>query len=240
MTRAIGKRSLAQMAGVVALAWACVPSRPFRCDDAQACVKDEARGWCTDAGYCAYADAECESELRYEAHAGDGLGGRCVDEPLTVDCFEYCELGTYHCATESSFEDPETNYCVSTCEQLQAYGEGDTVECRYGWLLAIEDAAVEDACWNAALAGGEDCISADGPSCGLLCTTHETLCGVDSEFLGYPNCWDACSRLRPGEIDDDGGETIGCHLARLQDDTSTAAERCAMAAGLASSTCIDE
>jgi hypothetical protein len=220
---------------VAALAVACVRARAFRCDDDDQCVDGEARGFCMDSRFCAYPDAMCPDELRYEDNAGDGLAGTCVD--WTVDCEAYCDLGAEACSGDPSFQDPQ--WCRSQCAQLPLEGDGNSIECRFAWLDGLEDgASVEDACWSGAIGGGEDCLDPTSASCDLLCETLASACGPDATLQGF-DCWEVCSGLRPGTAEDTEGDTIGCRVQRMQDTTRPVVDRCEEAAA-ETSTCVDE
>lgn len=71
---------LAAIAVIFGALAACIDasSIEFSCmSDAQCDL--EAEGVCSDPGWCAYPDGSCDSELRFDPSAGDGLGGMCVD-----------------------------------------------------------------------------------------------------------------------------------------------------------------
>jgi len=77
------RRSLALTLLVAAvLAGACLERVGYRCETDEQCDLDGLEGRCQISGYCAYADAECPSGLRYEPDA-DALADRCV--PRTGD-----------------------------------------------------------------------------------------------------------------------------------------------------------
>jgi len=58
----------------------CVGESPYHCSSAGQCVADARAGSCEPTGFCSFADTSCGSGRRYGAHAGDGLGGLCVDD----------------------------------------------------------------------------------------------------------------------------------------------------------------
>ncbi|MCA9709926.1 MAG: hypothetical protein KDK70_29070 [Myxococcales bacterium] len=63
------------------LVGACVDLQPFQCIDDEDCRAGSVQGWCEDARYCSYPDAECPSGRRYSDLAGPlasvctGVGG---------------------------------------------------------------------------------------------------------------------------------------------------------------------
>lgn len=69
-------------AGLVALVSAlvsgCLEPARYPCDDDRQCRSGAGDGVCTDAGWCAYSDGACASELRYSELAAVELAGACV------------------------------------------------------------------------------------------------------------------------------------------------------------------
>lgn len=56
----------------------CLQGGSFDCVDESQCLRaDDVIGECR-LGWCAYPAPECESELKFSAHAGNGLAGLCV------------------------------------------------------------------------------------------------------------------------------------------------------------------
>src|SRR5262245_131852 len=79
---------------VCALSGACQPS--IRCTTDEECERGSEAGVCLkatmEAKYCAFATTECESRLRWDASAGDNLGGQCL--VTNVGCaLDSCENG---------------------------------------------------------------------------------------------------------------------------------------------------
>lgn len=66
------------LAACLALFGACLQRAGYACERDTQCDLDGQSGRCVTAGYCAYPDAQCPSQLRYEANAPDDLGQRCV------------------------------------------------------------------------------------------------------------------------------------------------------------------
>ncbi len=62
----------------VALYAACLSPSRYPCDEDSQCERDGERGECRDPGWCAYADSECPSGLRYSPIADDLLASTCV------------------------------------------------------------------------------------------------------------------------------------------------------------------
>jgi alpha-tubulin suppressor-like RCC1 family protein len=71
------------LAAIVAclLVQACSKTNPYHCTSSDQCVHGGAAGTCEAAGYCSFADPDCPSGSRFEANAGDGLGGQCTTPP---------------------------------------------------------------------------------------------------------------------------------------------------------------
>lgn len=100
----------------------CIVPRGYPCEDAGQCVLDGRQGRCEPAGFCSYPDESCPSEFRFEARAGDGLAGECVEPGTTTDdgssgtagstgacsdgacdCVQRVYSGTYHsCALDDA------------------------------------------------------------------------------------------------------------------------------------------
>jgi hypothetical protein len=55
-----------------------VETAAFRCARDTQCTSANGQGACTDEGYCAFLDADCESGLRYAEHSGEAVAGQCV------------------------------------------------------------------------------------------------------------------------------------------------------------------
>lgn len=73
------------VAGCLALALVscgtgCLSEGAFACEGESDCLDAGVAGRCEPTGFCSFPDASCESEHRYGAHAGDGLGGTCVPQ----------------------------------------------------------------------------------------------------------------------------------------------------------------
>jgi alpha-tubulin suppressor-like RCC1 family protein len=68
---------LALVAAGSAATSACLGFDPFGCQEDAQCDA-QAMGRCDAAGWCSYPDLACATGYRFEANAGDGLGGECV------------------------------------------------------------------------------------------------------------------------------------------------------------------
>jgi hypothetical protein len=134
-------------AAAVSLAASCLSPMRYACDDAEQCERDGKVGVCTDAGWCAYADDDCTSGLRYSPIAGDALADECVPvvvEPgsssttagtssstsssgdqssstTAADCESICVVGTH--ATAAMCDEAGT--CIVTCEAPWENCDGD-------------------------------------------------------------------------------------------------------------------
>jgi alpha-tubulin suppressor-like RCC1 family protein len=62
------------------LALGCSSRSAFPCASSSQCVAGGQQGTCAD-GFCAFPDPNCPGGMRYEANAGDGLGGSCLPAP---------------------------------------------------------------------------------------------------------------------------------------------------------------
>lgn len=65
------------LAGVV-IGLGCGPAGVFVCESSEQCHDGARQGVCTEAGYCAFDDPSCESELAYGELAAPELAGKCV------------------------------------------------------------------------------------------------------------------------------------------------------------------
>src|SRR5262245_20724233 len=63
----------------VGMTAACIEPRGYPCEATSQCVLHDTQGRCEPTGFCNYPYAECPSEHRYEAYAGNGLAGACVE-----------------------------------------------------------------------------------------------------------------------------------------------------------------
>jgi hypothetical protein len=61
---------------------ACAMPGAFECQSDDQCHHGSRSGRCESSGWCSFPDTTCESGYKFGAHAGDGLAGACVDEPL--------------------------------------------------------------------------------------------------------------------------------------------------------------
>lgn len=56
----------------------CSHAGVFECESSEQCQDGARAGVCTDAGYCAFEDESCESDLAYGDLAAPELAGKCV------------------------------------------------------------------------------------------------------------------------------------------------------------------
>lgn len=75
-----GVRGLFAIA-IAVLACSCDRREPYACASSEQCVSGGAPGVCEPTGFCSFPDPACEDGRRYEANAGGGLGGACVEDP---------------------------------------------------------------------------------------------------------------------------------------------------------------
>lgn len=138
---------------------ACLNFDPFGCQEDTQC-DSQAMGRCDITGFCSYPDLACETGYRFEANAGDGLGGECVGSDPTG-------TGTTTAPTTNSTEpdlDTGTNTTATT-------GPDPTTD--------TDEPTTGDACGG----GGQDCCAGDSCDAGLQCS--EGLCGcVQSVAVG--------------------------------------------------------
>ncbi|MCA9650887.1 MAG: hypothetical protein KC501_13310 [Myxococcales bacterium] len=57
----------------------CITPQGYPCTDASQCILDGRQGRCEPEGFCSYPDDSCPSAQRFEARAGEGLAGECVE-----------------------------------------------------------------------------------------------------------------------------------------------------------------
>lgn len=65
------------LAGTV-IGLGCGPAGVFQCESSEQCNDGARQGVCTEAGYCAFEDESCESDLAYGELAAPELAGKCV------------------------------------------------------------------------------------------------------------------------------------------------------------------
>ncbi|MBX7080548.1 MAG: hypothetical protein K1X88_15220 [Nannocystaceae bacterium] len=66
------------VAAIASLLAGCGPGA-YACEASSQCVDAGVAGMCQPSGWCSFPDPACGSGQRYGDHAGDGLGGDCVD-----------------------------------------------------------------------------------------------------------------------------------------------------------------
>jgi len=150
------------MAGLLVLAAAgsaatsaCLNFQPFGCQEDAQCDA-EAMGRCDATGWCSYPDLECATGYRFEANAGDGLGGECVGTDPTG-------TGTDPSTSDATLPDLDTGTDTTT---TTTGPDPDT--------STSEDSTTGDACGGA----GQACCAGDMCDAGLSCS--EGLCGCVS------------------------------------------------------------
>jgi hypothetical protein len=67
----------ALVASVMVVA-ACGSNSPYTCTASDQCVQNGVNGACEASHFCSFPDSSCPSGRRYEANAGNGLGGTCA------------------------------------------------------------------------------------------------------------------------------------------------------------------
>lgn len=153
---------LALVAAGSAAGSACLRFDPFGCQEDTQCDA-EAMGLCdAPSGYCTYPDLECATGYKYEANAGDGLGGECVGTDPTG-------TGTGPSTSDATLPPLDTgplDTTISTGPDLTGTSSDD-------------EPTTGPACGGA----GDDCCTGDSCDAGLEC--NEGLCGcVQSVAVG--------------------------------------------------------
>lgn len=147
--RLVGALALATAAA--AAGSACLRFDPFGCQEDTQCDA-EAMGRCDATGWCTYPDLACTTGYRYEANAGDGLGGECVGS----------DPGTGSGSATSSMD---------TEPVLDTGQDDDTLTTTTGPEPTDTDGTTGDACGGS----GQACCPGDACDSGLSCS--EGLCG---------------------------------------------------------------
>jgi len=94
------------------LLFACGHS-PYQCETDTQCLDQGVQGRCEPQGFCSFPDTDCASGNRFEADAGDGLGGTCVPENNETLCGSIGQA----CCTEGP-ECSGNGFCdAGTCAQ---------------------------------------------------------------------------------------------------------------------------
>jgi alpha-tubulin suppressor-like RCC1 family protein len=70
---------------VAVLAFGCGGRDAYHCTSSDQCIGNGARGVCEPSGFCSFDDSSCPTGRRFEDHAGNGLGGTCVDIDAGTD-----------------------------------------------------------------------------------------------------------------------------------------------------------
>ena len=138
-------------AGLATVVASCYRLGAYTCADDSHCIDGGKRGVCQSVGFCAYPDAECDSGLRYDDLAGDGLAQMCVDldPPATSTT-----------SSDSSTEDPSSSDSGDsgpqpTCLDADGDGYGDGAAC-IGPDCDDDNPNVSDACVYVGPEGDDD------------------------------------------------------------------------------------
>lgn len=141
----------------------CAGSEAFVCTVDGDCTAAGAAGRCEPNGFCSFPDGTCPSAWRYGDHAGDGLGGTCVDEDGST--------GNAGSLTVGDTLDPTTNDPAET-----------SLTSNPTTTTTTATTSPPSECGNGIVEPGEEC---DGPAPGVPCTAA----GFDSGELGCrPEC----------------------------------------------------
>jgi hypothetical protein len=161
---------------------ACSGSATFDCATSDQCRVGGASGVCQPTGFCSFTDAGCASGLRYDASAGDGLGGTCVaagDEQIDTD--------------HDGMPDTIDN-CITVANPDQLDSDGDRVgdacdDCPMGPnpTQADEDGdGLGDACDNCPHIVNPDQTDGDHDGVGDVCDPAPMVIGDHIQlFLGF-------------------------------------------------------
>ena len=80
-----GPTTITLLVVIATLAVACGVNRVFPCDTDEECLREGTRGQCVaPEGYCAFADPQCDSQLRWDPTAGNELNNQCVKNSSLV------------------------------------------------------------------------------------------------------------------------------------------------------------
>lgn len=104
--------------GVVAALIPGCKEDDFRCNADAECKIETIQGFCEANNYCSFPAADCDSERRYGAQAGDGLAGQCVPEG---DSDTATDGTTTQQGTSTTEPDPPSS--SSTTDQNETSGE---------------------------------------------------------------------------------------------------------------------
>ncbi len=183
--------TLAAALALGALSSACLNFDPFGCQEDTQCDA-EAMGRCEAAGYCSYPDLACETGYRFEASAGDGLGGACVGTDMTG-------TGTATGTTNGPTTNPTEPDLDSGTDPTVSTGPNPT--------SATDDSDTGDSCGG----GGETCCAGDACDAGLQCSNG--LCGcVQAVAVGDRH---SCALKLDGSVACWGANDLG-QLASLE------------------------
>ncbi len=107
----------------------CIKSKPYECANAEQCIKGDSVGRCEAAGFCSFISNDCSSGWRFEAEAGDDLGGVCVEAPSTdPDAgVEACGASGAACCDDGTCQ--EGGNCNTTSSLCEPCGGVDQACC---------------------------------------------------------------------------------------------------------------
>jgi alpha-tubulin suppressor-like RCC1 family protein len=152
VARALGQ--LLGLAGTFAAATAasaCLQFDPFGCEEDTQCDA-QAMGRCEAMGWCSYPDGACGTGFKYEANAGDGLGGECVGADATGT-----GTGSTSEMTEPVLDTGQDSTTATTGPDPSSSSD--------------DDPTMGEACGG----GGQACCTGEVCDAGLSCS--EGLCG---------------------------------------------------------------
>lgn len=151
------------LAGAV-IGLGCSHAGVFECESSEQCQDGTRAGVCTEAGYCAFEDESCESDLAYGALAVPELAGKCV--PVGGGT----ESGTS--SGPGSSDEPSSSSSSSSSEGPAITGDetGPTTGCAGGMGTPCEPA---DPC---ALGGTCDASGSCVPTGVITCNAPPAPC----------------------------------------------------------------
>lgn len=240
----------------------CLDPREFPCERDEMCVRDGVDGQCGPAGYCAYPDDGCPSDLRYGTAAPPSWAGQCVESSGTAGTGT-----TSDGETHGETHDP-TAGCGEPCDDppgpcFESEGTCEGGTCVYSPKPQDSSCEGPDACVDGGRCDGDGrCVGGTPLPCDDppdSCSGPMGTCDPETGACTYPPAQsgtacedgdlctqgDVCQggRCTPGpscESDDpcETGQCLegGCVFTPLDDGAScgpTAAARCC------SGTCVD-
>lgn len=173
-----------------ALTTACLNFDPFACDSNEECVLRGEMGVCQPSGFCSYPDETCDTHYRYEANAGDGLGGKCVEPIAGTSGPSTTTPGTEDSTgDETSDDDPSNTNPVTTDPTMETTGEtGDTC-----------GGAGQTCCAGDTCDGGLECFAGECSCVASIDAGDHHTCAVLVDGSVY--CWGANDVGQLGEFE---------------------------------------